>query len=172
MLAMVDAVPMVMQWPCERFMHDSASVNSSCDMVPARTISDIIHTPVPEPISWPRNLPFNIGPPERPIVGKLQLAAPIINAGVVLSQPIKSTTPSIGLPRIDSSTSMLAKLRNSIAVGRSCASPSDMTGNSKGNPPASYTPRLTYSTNVRKWLLHEVRSEKVLQIPMTGRPSN
>ena len=27
--AMVDAVPMVMQWPCERCMHDSASWNSS-----------------------------------------------------------------------------------------------------------------------------------------------
>ena len=46
------------------------------------------------------------------------LAAPISSAGVVLSQPTSSTTPSIGLPRIDSSTSMLARLRNSMAVGR------------------------------------------------------
>ena len=57
--------------------------------------------------------------------------------GVVLSQPIRSTTPSIGLPRIDSSTSMLARLRNNMAVGLSCVSPSDITGNSSGNPPAS-----------------------------------
>ena len=35
MLAMVDAVPMVMQWPFERCMHDSAAVNSSCAMLPA-----------------------------------------------------------------------------------------------------------------------------------------
>ena len=52
------------------------------------------------------------------MVGRSQLAAPISSAGVVLSQPTSSTTPSIGLARIDSSTSMLARLRNSIAVGR------------------------------------------------------
>ena len=118
-------------------MQLSAAVKSSCVISPARTISLIFHTPVPEPMSWPRNLPLSIGPPDRPIVGRLQLAAPIISAGVVLSQPISSTTPSIGLPRIDSSTSMLARLRNSIAVGRSCVSPSDITGNSSGKPPAS-----------------------------------
>ena len=39
------------------------------------------------------------------------LAAPISSEGVVLSQPIKSTTPSTGLPRMLSSTSMLARLR-------------------------------------------------------------
>jgi hypothetical protein len=48
--AIVEAVPIVMQWPRERFMHDSASVNSSCVIEPARTSSDICHTPVPEPI--------------------------------------------------------------------------------------------------------------------------
>ncbi len=150
MLAMVDAVPIVMQWPLERFMQDSASVNSFCDICPALTISDICQTPVPEPISLPRNLPFNIGPPDKPIVGKPQLAAPISNAGVVLSQPISNTTPSIGLPLMDSSTSMLARLRNNIAVGRNCVSPSDITGNSSGNPPASRTPRLTNSAKSRK----------------------
>ena len=44
---------------------------------------------------------------------------PSCSDGVVLSQPQSSTTPSIGLPRIDSSTSMLTRLRNSMAVGRS-----------------------------------------------------
>ncbi len=38
-------------------MHDSAAVNSSCDMRPARTSSDICHTPVPEPICLPRKWP-------------------------------------------------------------------------------------------------------------------
>jgi hypothetical protein len=38
-------------------------------------------------------------------VGTSQLAAPIMVAGVVLSHPTSSTTPSMGLPRIDSSTS-------------------------------------------------------------------
>ena len=71
------------------------------------------------------------------MVGMSTLAAPITSEGVVLSQPISSTTPSSGLPRIDSSTSMLARLRYSIAVGRSSVSPSDITGNSSGKPPAS-----------------------------------
>ena len=43
--------------------------------------------------------------------------------GVVLSQPHISTTPSMGLPRMLSSTSMLTRLRNSIAVGRRLVSP-------------------------------------------------
>ena len=71
------------------------------------------------------------------MVGRSQDAAPISNAGVVLSQPTISTTPSIGLARIDSSTSMLARLRNIIAVGRRLVSPSEVTGNSTGKPPAS-----------------------------------
>jgi len=172
MLAIEDAVPIVMQVPAERFMQASASLNSCWLISPARTISDIIQTPVPEPRFWPRNFPFSIGPPDTSMVGRLQLAAPIIKAGVVLSQPISSTTPSIGLPRIDSSTSMLTRLRNNIAVGRSCVSPSDITGNSRGNPPASRTPRLTNSASSRKWLLQGVNSDQVLQMPITGRPSN
>ena len=172
MLAMVLAVPMVMQLPLERCMHDSAAVKSSCVISPARTISLICHTPVPEPMSVPRNLPLSMGPPDTPMVGKSQLAAPIISEGVVLSQPISSTTPSIGLPRMLSSTSMLARLRNNMAVGRNWVSPSDITGNSSGKPPASYTPRLTNSASSRKCPLQGVSSLQVLQMPMTGRPSN
>src|SRR5471030_876392 len=96
--AIVEAVPIVMQCPRERFMHDSASVNSSYVMVPARTSSDICHTPVPEPIVLPRYRPFNIGPPDTASAGKLHDAAPISNAGVVLSQPTSRITPSSGLP--------------------------------------------------------------------------
>ena len=59
------------------------------------------------------------------------------SAGVVLSQPVSSTTPSIGLARIDSSTSMLTRLRKSMDVGLRLVSPSDITGNSTGMPPAS-----------------------------------
>jgi hypothetical protein len=47
-----------------------------------------------------------------------------------------------------------------------------MTGNSSGKPPASCTPILTCSASVRKGLLQGVSSLKVLQMPMTGRPSN
>src|SRR5204863_1078477 len=172
MLAMVEAVPIVMQWPAERDMQASASMKSASDILPARTSSLNDHTLVPEPISWPRNFPFSMGPPETPIVGKSQLAAPISSAGVVLSQPINSTTPSIGLARIDSSTSMLTRLRNSMVVGRISVSPRLITGNSNGNPPASYTPRFTRSASSRNVPLHGVRSDPVLQMPMTGRPSN
>ena len=45
----------------------------------------------------------------------------------------------------DKTTSIEARLRYSIAVGRNRVSPSDITGNSSGKPPASYTPRLTCS---------------------------
>src|SRR6201993_470199 len=134
---MVEAVPIVMQCPRDRFMQDSASRKSFMSIFPARTASDICQTPVPEPIRWPLKQPFSMGPPETTKVGKLQLAAPIINEGVVLSQPQRSTTPSIGLPRIDSSTSIEARLRNSIAVGRRFDSPNDLPGNPTGNPPAS-----------------------------------
>src|SRR5262245_8269419 len=106
------------------------------------------------------------------MAGTSQLAAPITSAGVVLSQPVRRTTPSSGLARIDSSTSIDARLRNSIAVGRRLVSPSDITGNSRGRPPASYTPRFTCSAILRKCALQGVSSENVLQMPITGRPSN
>jgi len=69
-------------------------------------------------MSRPRNFPFNIGPVETTSVGRSTLAAPINWPGVVLSQPPSSTTASMGLPRMDSSTSMASKFRNSMAVGR------------------------------------------------------
>ena len=106
-------------------------------MVPALTSSSKRQTSVPEPMSLPWNLPLSIGPPEQTIAGTSQDAAPISSAGVVLSQPVISTTPSTGLPRIASSTSIDARLRNSIAVGRRLVSPVENTGNSRGKPPAS-----------------------------------
>src|ERR1700676_4429935 len=126
-----------MQCPRDRFMQDSASRKFFMSILPARTASDICQTPVPEPILCPLKQPLSIGPPETTRVGKLQLAAPIINEGVVLSHPQRSTTPSIGLPRIVSSASMEARLWNSIAVGRRFDSPNDMTGNSTGKAPSS-----------------------------------
>ena len=78
--------------------------------------------------------------------------------GVVLSQPIISTTPSNGLARIDSSTSIAAWLRNSIVVGRISVSPRLITGNSSGKPPASSTPSRTCSASSRKCALQGVAS--------------
>ena len=123
-------------------------------------------------MSVPRYLPESIGPPDTAMVGRSTDDAPISSDGVVLSQPTSSTVPSTGLARSDSSTSIEARLRYSIAVGRSSVSPSDITGNSSGKPPASSTPALTCSAMVRKWELQGTSSEYVLQMPMTGRPSN
>ena len=92
-------------------MHDSTSTMSDSCISPVFSIAVNFHTCVPEPMSSPRNLPFSIGPPEMPIVGRSHDAAPISSAGVVLSQPIISTTPSNGLARIDSSTSIATWLR-------------------------------------------------------------
>src|SRR3984885_15963158 len=99
---MVEAVPMVMRVPGVRDIPDSADKKSSSDIVPARTASLNFHTSVPEPMSQPRNFPFSIGPLETTIVGRSTLAAPITCPGVVLSHPPRSTTASIGLPRMDS----------------------------------------------------------------------
>ena len=51
---------------------------------------------VPDPVRSPRNQPFSIGPTENAIEGMFTVAAAIRQAGVVLSQPMVSTTPSIG----------------------------------------------------------------------------
>ena len=116
----------------------------------------------------PRWLPVNMGPPETTMVGMFTLQAPITSDGVVLSQPQSKTTPSIGLALMDSSTSILARLRYNIAVGLINVSPNDITGNSTGKPPASETPLLTDSASSRKWALQGVSSLHVLQMPITG----
>src|SRR5471030_3467684 len=172
MQAIVEAVPMVLQVPAERDMPDSADINWCIVISPALTCSCNCHTAVPEPMSLPSSLPFNIGPPLTTMVGISQLAAPISSAGVVLSHPTNNTTASIGLPRIDSSTSIEARLRVNIAVGRRFDSPFENTGNSTGKPPASRMPRLTCSASLRKCALHGVSSDQVLQMPMMGLPWN
>ncbi|MDT4855057.1 hypothetical protein FQZ97_893950 [compost metagenome] len=172
MQAMVEAVPMVLQVPAERDMPASAAKNWCSLISPALSDSCSRHTAVPEPMSLPSSLPLSIGPPVTTMAGMSQLAAPISSAGVVLSQPVSSTTASTGLPRMASSTSMLARLRVSIAVGRRFDSPFENTGNSTGKPPASEMPRFTCSAILRKCALHGVSSDQVLQMPTMGRPSN
>jgi hypothetical protein len=137
MLAMVEAVPIVLHEPAERLIEASASANSSTVMVPAFTASENFHRCVPEPTRSPLKWPFSMGPPVTTIAGRSQEAAPMMSDGVVLSQPTSSTTPSMGWPRIVSSTAMAARLRNSIAVGRNPDSETEKTGTSTGKPPAS-----------------------------------
>ena len=92
-------------------------------------------------------------------------------AGVVLSQLHNSTTPSIGLARRVSSTSIAIKLRYSIADGFMNSSPSEIVGNSSGNPPSSSTPRLTASANSRRFALQLLRSLQLFAMPITGLPA-
>jgi len=51
--AIVDAVPIVMQWPCERCMQDSASWNSSSVSLPHAAPPDIDQVVGPEPMLFP-----------------------------------------------------------------------------------------------------------------------
>src|SRR5882672_2225495 len=170
--AIVEAVPITMQWPAERDMHDSASQSSSSVSRPARRSAHSRQRSVPEPSSSCRHLPRSIGPPVTMMAGTSAEAAPISMAGVVLSQPESRTTESSGYARMHSSTSMAMRLRNSIVVGFMRTSPSEIVGNSSGNPPADSTPRFTASATWRRWALQLVSSDHEFAMPMTGRPSN
>ena len=94
--AIVDAVPITMQWPAERERQDSTSAISSSEMLSARRSAQILRASVPEPISRSRHMPRSIGPPVTMMAGTSAEAAPISMAGVVLSQPESSTTASRG----------------------------------------------------------------------------
>ena len=171
-LAIVDAVPMTLQVPVDRDMHDSACMNSFRLIVPALTSSLNRQTSVPDPIGLPRYLPFSIGPPETTSAGRSQLAAPMTSAGVVLSQPQSSTTPSMRVRR--ESTPRRPCSRD---CGR--ASPSGAGSSRRATSPGTRTagrplPRRRASRARRargSAALHGVSSDHVLQIPMIGRPS-
>ena len=143
MHAIVDAVPIVLQCPLLRIVADSESRKASGDSVPARTSSLSCHTDVPQPSATPRKCPVSIGPPGTTTAGRSTDAAAMSSDGIVLSQPPSRTTPSIGFARSISSMAIAARLRQSIAVGRTWVSPSETTGRFSGTPPASYTPCLT-----------------------------
>ena len=126
--AIVDAVPIVLQWPLPRIIDCSDAMNCAPEIVPARASSLSRHTSVPQPSAWPRKCPVSIGPPGTTTAGMSTDAAAISSAGIVLSQPPSSTRPSMGLARNISSMAIAAMLRQSIAVGLTCVSPSETTG--------------------------------------------
>ncbi len=68
----------------------------SSSIAPVASSSRAFHTIVPEPVRSPLCQPLSIGPTDNAIAGILTVAAAIRQAGVVLSQPIVSTTPSSG----------------------------------------------------------------------------
>src|SRR3954453_5756184 len=93
---MVEAVPMVLQWPTDGAEEATMSMNSSYSILPAAISSRDFQTTVPEPVRSPLNQPFSIGPPDSTMAGMFTVAAAIMQAGVVLSQPVVNTTPSSG----------------------------------------------------------------------------
>ena len=94
MLFMESAVPIVLQWPTLGALDATISMNFSMSMRPAANSWRAYQTMVPEPARPPAKCPSSIGPPDSTIAGMSTVAAPIIIAGVVLSQPVVSTTPS------------------------------------------------------------------------------
>ena len=117
--AMVEAVPMVMQWPAERDMPASASMKSCSDHLAGRA-----H---PRTASRRRcrsrwsgrgsGRSASARRRRRWSAGRSSPRPSAAPAWSCRSRPAARRRRS-GLPRIDSSTSMLARLRNSIAVGR------------------------------------------------------
>src|SRR5262245_552164 len=113
-----DAVPIVLQWPALGADAATRSMNSLYPISPrARRRLDSQMTS-PEPARRPLYQPLSIGPPDRTIAGMLTVAAAHRQAGVVLSHPVVSTTPSNGYPYSTSTSPRYAKLRSSDAVGR------------------------------------------------------
>src|SRR5205809_6419610 len=135
--AIVEAVPIVMQWPCERCMQDSASWNSSSVILPARRSSDIDQVLVPEPMSLPWYLPESIGPPETRMVGRSTLHAPMRVAGGVLWQRAGRTAPLGGVVRGRPPARQLGGFRYSSPGGRISGSARHVSGHSVGEPPGT-----------------------------------
>src|SRR5262245_48768925 len=92
----VDAVPMVLQWPSEGADAAAASRNCFSLICPAASLRRDLHITVPDPTSSCPCQPSSIGPPDSTMAGMSTVDAAMICAGVVLSQPVVSTTASIG----------------------------------------------------------------------------
>ena len=94
MLFIESAVPMVLQCPTLGALSATHSRKVCMSMRPAASSCRAYQTMVPEPARPPAKWPSSIGPPDSTIDGMLTVQAPMIIAGVVLSQPVVSTTPS------------------------------------------------------------------------------
>ena len=93
---MVDAVPMVLQWPSEGAEAAAASRNCFSLICPAASLRRERQMTVPEPTRSPSCQPSSIGPPDSTMAGMSTVDAAMTCAGVVLSQPVVRTTASIG----------------------------------------------------------------------------
>ena len=92
----VVAVPIVLQKPGDGAAEASMATYSASSMRPAACSFRASHLIVPEPARRPSYQPLSIGPTESAMAGMLTVAAAMSCDGVVLSQPVVSTTPSRG----------------------------------------------------------------------------
>jgi len=92
----VDAVPIELQCPADGALLVARRRNSASSISPAANARRLRQITVPEPTSSPSCQPSSIGPPDRTMAGMSTVVAAITWLGVVLSQPVVSTTPSIG----------------------------------------------------------------------------
>src|SRR5262249_62200172 len=81
---MVEAVPMVLQWPVEGAVAAAMSRNSSAVMRPAASSWRADQNAGPEPARPPFPQPLSIGPPHSPLAGMVTGAAARIPAGAGL----------------------------------------------------------------------------------------
>ena len=96
MAFIVEAVPIVLQWPMDGALSKAVCRNSSRLISPAAYLRRDCQITVPDPASLPSCQPSSIGPPDSTMAGMSTVAAAMIADGVVLSQPVVSTTPSSG----------------------------------------------------------------------------
>ena len=167
-LVMVDAVPITVQCPALR---DDAAFNLaplSSLMRPVRNRSKSLRPSVPDaelavpPLAAEHRA---AGHHDRRNIGAGR-AHQLRRSGLVAAAQQHHAIQRIGADH--SSTSIAIRLRKSMVVGRMNISPSEMVGNSSGNPPAAQTPRFTASATVRRCALQLLSSLQELQMPMTG----
>ena len=96
MAFIVLAVPMVLQCPIEGAEFIAAVRNWSRSISPAANCCRDFQITAPDPTNWSPSWPSSIGPPDSTMAGMSTVEAAMIAAGVVLSQPVVSTTPSSG----------------------------------------------------------------------------
>ncbi len=87
---------MVLQCPADGAEAQAAARNCSSLISPAASLRRLRQITVPDPTSSPSCQPSSIGPPERTMAGMSTVEAAMMPEGVVLSQPVVSTTASIG----------------------------------------------------------------------------
>ena len=95
-MAMVEAVPIVLQVPVPQARQRSRSRQPASSRRPARRSSQSRHRSLPVPMRRPRNVAGSREPLVTRTMGRSALTAPMIAPGTVLSQPASSTIPSSG----------------------------------------------------------------------------